>query len=178
MKKISFIAFVATLIFIPLSGNAISPDRYEQGCYGNSMLCESLPLSNKSIIEIEKQCKSGKSLDCNTLGIRHVYGDNVSVDYFRAFSLFERACEGGNTAGCSNLGTSYSLGRGVRKDVIKALPYFHIGCNDGVWISCYQLGIAYKWGNGVNEDQKLAKEYFGKSCDLKSQMGCNAYSQY
>ncbi|EAK0848600.1 sel1 repeat family protein, partial [Campylobacter lari] len=42
---------------------------------------------------------------------------------------------------------------------------------------CSNLGLMYALGKGVRKDTSKALEYFGKACDLKNDLGCQAYAR-
>lgn len=52
--------------------------------------------------ELDKDCRAGKALACNAVGLLYMEGVGVEADKPRAAMLFEKACRSRLTAGCHN----------------------------------------------------------------------------
>lgn len=57
----------------------------------------------------------------------------------------------------------------------EAFLKFQKACDWGYAKGCVNLGVMYEDGQGVKQDYSKAKELFGKACDMKLQLGCDAY---
>jgi len=133
---------------------------------------------------LTKACDKQHSGACLQLGMKHYFGDQVSVDKKKSASLFKAACDRsfGSTA-CNNLGVQRAMGEGGTVDKVEAARLYAGACDafelwakadararskldeEGSATSCYNLSLLYVGGEGgLAVDQTKAEALRELAC--------------
>lgn len=142
------------------------------------------PLSaNDSLNAIYTKATKGDHAAQNEVGTWYYYGQNVSVDYSKAFKWWSRSAEQGNVYAVGNLGMCYQLGRGVARDSVKAVEYYRTSIDNGnedllkqhadlaekgQVFSNVLLGQMYRDGKGVKKDLPKSVSYLERAGGMSS----------
>ena len=124
---------------------------------------------DKSIVESQKACNSGKVSECTKLGILYLTADGVEENHPLARKLFIKSCRKYNLKACHYLGTMYKRGaNGVERDIKKAKTYYAHACKKGYEASCVQYRLIKEksevLGSGknvVNSGYTYSPEIYG-----------------
>ena len=94
----------------------------------------------KTIFYYKKACDKGYASACNSLGIKHYYGEGVNESDETALKFYKKACNiKKNSSGCTNVAGMYQYGKGVKQSIDKAKEYYAIACKRGDKSSCKLL---------------------------------------
>jgi len=154
--------------------------------------------------DLERWCKTGHAVSCDTLGEAWLKGRQVPKVPARAQEWFQRACELNLPVGCYHYGESlegaaalphykkacdaghvescYFVGMGLLEGLDMEEPDPEAGfavllpsCDrDSVMASCHAVGVCYRTGEGVEEDMEMAVEYFSRACAKRNHVSCTA----
>lgn len=122
--------------------------------------------------------KNDNAINNYNLGLKHMNGEGVAQDKFKAADFFEKSCKSGIANACNNLGVIYEtksgvLKRGQDEDYIKAFGYFEKACVGGDALGCKNIAALYLDGRGTTQDTIKAVKYYQKACDGKVAWGCH-----
>lgn len=128
---------------------------------------------NWAVALLEACAKSSNKKAHFELGKLYYYGDHVTKNYSRAFSLFLFAAERGHKTSQDYVGDCYYYGRGVKDDYVKAFEWYTKAYNNGDAHAASQLGRMYYSGRGVEVDKDKSFYYFNYAAERN-----NVFSQY
>ena len=101
-----------------------------------------------SIADLQTLSDAGNDDATVELGIRHVNGDGLPIDYRAAFDLFSRAAENNNAAGQYFIGLSYDGGMAVNIDQLEAVRWYERSAENKYPLAQYRLGMMIIGGLG------------------------------
>jgi len=110
------------------------------------------------IPELRRKAESGSVVSQAVLGICHLYGREVKVDYTEALRLLSAAADKGSSRAIVNLARMYSEGLGVQKDLSKAIGLYEMVAKVEVRAQL-ELGRIYARGTGVKQDPQAAVDW-------------------
>jgi len=122
---------------------------------------------------LEQSCQSGKTANCELLGLLYRFGIGVTRDPSQALPLLTKACDGGDSRACGQLGETFAFGQGASVDSTRAIGFFENACRGDYAPSCFNAGMMYWRGIGVERQESVAYERFREACDLGFDRGCN-----
>ena len=112
--------------------------------------------SNASNLEAERLYNEGRKL---------YLGNDVNIDYKRAFNNIGKSASMGNIRAQNDLGQMYYDGTGTNRDFKNAYFWFEKAANQGDPAALYNLGVMYKKGGYLQQSDTKAFYYFNKSAN-------------
>ena len=91
-----------------------------------------------------------------TLGMKHLKGEEISLDYLKAFRHFSESARRGHAHAQYQLGMLYQSGKGVEQDHAAACRWFQKAAEQGIAGSQYELALSYERGRGIRQDYDLS----------------------
>jgi TPR repeat protein len=135
-------------------------------CYINTCLAQ----APSGASQLYDQCKLGNVRAC-------LAGYDLEKNPFIRLEFAERACQIEVGPICTLAGAAYFFGEGARVQPEKARALFLVACDSGEPTACVFLGDMVRKEARTISDHRLALARYGKACDLKLQMGCDAFAK-
>jgi len=99
----------------------------------------------------------------NNMGSRYQYGDGVSQDYTKAFSLYQKAANAGLAIAKTNLGYMYDNGLGIKKNKLKAISLYKSAATSSDPRGMINLGEMYRTGDHIEKSLSKACHWYDKA---------------
>jgi hypothetical protein len=97
------------------------------------------------------------------MGLLHVKGEGVKVDYAEAARWYRLAADQGHTGAQIALGELYEAGQGVPQDSAQAVKWYRAAAEKGDPAGQYSLAVMYLTGNGTAKDDAEALKWYRQS---------------
>jgi uncharacterized protein len=97
------------------------------------------------------------------LGVHYHYGDGVSRDLSKSFSLYLAGAKNGSSHAQYHVGLCYAHGEGVRKNSRQAFGWFLKAARAGHAWARVNVGTAYRDGKGVRRDYPAALVWYRRA---------------
>ena len=138
----------------------------------SSMASPAVSAPSATNAQLYESCENGIAAACDTLGLRHIYGEGVEKDDHMAFTLFQKACAGKNAQGCFDLAVAYAKGVGVTANAAEVVKHTRTACMLGSPSGCNYLGRSYELGALAAPNKAEAAKYYKMACGGKDAEGC------
>ena len=99
------------------------------------------------------------------LGIIHMRGQGVEVDFSKAKEYFEAAAEKGVAEAMGNLAVFHAMGHGIPVDPLKAAEWYQLAADKGCAQAQYHVGAIYESGEVYEQDFTKAREWYDLSVE-------------
>lgn len=117
------------------------------------------------LLHLRSQAREGNVKAQLNLGLKYVYGQEVSIDYQKAAQWFRTAAKRGNALARYNLGLLYYYGLGVPGSYVKATHYFQTAADQGNSLAQFNLGLMYYKGEGVVQSYQKAARWYRRAAE-------------
>jgi len=117
-------------------------------------------VSHIKMLELRRNADAGSVVAQGVLGIRHVYGYDVPVDYAEGLRLLSLAAKAGASRPTSELARLYERGLGVAPDLSEAVRLYGIAASKGEFFAQIALGRIYADQRLALANPELARTWF------------------
>ena len=127
----------------------------------NKLQATIIEFNKDDLLSLLKAAEEGSAEAQCELGIKYLWGNNVTQDYEKSFHWTRLAAEQGLALGQNYLGDHYLNGHGISKDYAKAIHWYGLAADQGHLLAQINLGDMYFLeGMGVAQDNVKAFHWY------------------